>query len=151
MKKKCCGTRLTHQEARDLLTRKGLNKTKLKIEILLELSRAQIPLSVPEIFKGIGSSCNVSTIFRAVTQFKEKNLIQEVNLDEGFIRYELIPTHDAHHHHVRCRTCGVIKNLDECDVSAFENAIAKLGFKEMAHRLEFTGLCSQCWTKKSKL
>ncbi len=151
MDKKCCGSRLTEDKARELLTQNGLSKTRPKIQILMELSRAKKPLSVHEIHGRMDSSCDVSTIFRSMTQFKEKNLIQEVNLDEGFVRYELIHATDSHHHHhhVRCRLCGDIQNLEKCDLTAFEKAIAKLGFREMEHRLEFTGICSRC-SKKEK-
>lgn len=93
------------------------------------------------------ASCDVSTIFRTVTQFKEKSIIREVNLEEGFLRYE-VTFHDDdhhHHHHVMCRLCGDIKNIEECDLKQFEKAISKLGYKLMEHRLEFTGVCSKCF------
>ena len=95
------------------------------------------------------SSCDVSTIFRTITQFKEKNLIQEVNLNEGFFRYEMSTGEEEHHHHhhVQCRVCGDIKNIEQCDLAPFEKAIQKLGFKDMEHRLEFTGVCSKCSKK----
>jgi Fur family ferric uptake transcriptional regulator len=150
MDKKCCHSPLSESGAKDLLTENGLNRTKIKIKILQEISKGDRPLSVPEIHTRLNESCDVSTVFRTITQFKEKSLIQEVNLDEGFFRYEMVSLdthHHHHHHHVRCRVCGDIKNLEKCDLSGFEKAIAKLGFKNMEHRLEFTGLCSKCSKK----
>lgn len=146
MGNKCCHAPLSEEDAREILSDHGLNKTKGKIQILRILSRSERPLSVPEIHGKLDESCDVSTVFRTMTQFKEKNLIREVNLEEGFIRYEIISSEEEshHHHHVRCRRCGDIKNIEHCDLAAFEKAIAKLGFKEMEHRLEFTGLCSKC-------
>lgn len=143
---KCCHTPLSEENAKDILSENGINKTKGKIQILQEISRSQKPLSVTEIHDMLDERCDVSTVFRTITQFKEKNLIREVNLDEGFFRYEMSsPEKDHHHHHhVRCRKCGDIKNIEKCDLAAFEKAIAKLGFKDMEHRLEFTGLCSKC-------
>lgn len=146
MGNKCCHTPLTEEAARELLSDNGINKTKVKISVLETLSRASHPLSVSEIHHLLKESCDVSTIFRTITQFKEKNLIREVNLDEGFFRYEMggVQEHSSHHHHVRCRKCGEIRNIEKCDLKAFEKAIAKLGFKEMEHRLEFSGICSKC-------
>ena len=152
MDKKCCHSPLNEDQAKDLLTHNGLNRTKGKIQIIQAISRSHKPLSVPEIHALLKDECDVSTVFRTITQFKEKNLVREVNLDEGFFRYEMSTgpdhdEHDHHHHHIRCRECGDIKNIEDCDLSAFEKAISKLGFKNMEHRLEFTGLCSRCSKK----
>lgn len=150
MGKHCCHSPLNEDSAKEMLGKSGLNRTKIKVKVLLELSRSDRPLSVYDLHDKLKQSCDVSTIFRTISQFKEKSIIQEVNLDEGFIRYEMVgaPLEDKklnhHHHHVRCRKCGDIRQIEKCDLSAFEKAIAKLGFKEMEHRLEFTGLCSKC-------
>jgi Fur family ferric uptake transcriptional regulator len=146
MSNKCCHSPLSEENAKEILAENGLNKTKVKVNILQEISRSEKPLSVTEIHEKIQESCDVSTVFRTITQFKEKNLIREVNLDEGFFRYESSSQEETHHHHhhVRCRKCGDIRNIEKCDLGAFEKAIAKLGFKDMEHRLEFTGLCSKC-------
>jgi Fur family transcriptional regulator, ferric uptake regulator len=145
MKKKSCHSTLSEELAKELLSENGLNRTKGKIQILQELSQSEIPLSVVEIHSLMDENCDVSTVFRTITQFKEKNLIQEVNLDEGFFRYEMCSTDSHHHHHhVRCRICGDIKLIEQCDLGPFEKSIAKLGFKDMEHRLEFTGICSKC-------
>jgi Fur family ferric uptake transcriptional regulator len=144
---KCCSTHLSDEDAREILSLNGLNKTKGKIKILQVISKSEKPLSVPEIHVLIRESCDLSTIFRTITQFKDKHMVQEVNLEEGFLRYEissLNEDHGHHHHHVRCRVCGDIKNIEKCDLGAFEKAIKKLGFKQMEHRLEFTGICSKC-------
>lgn len=151
---KHCDSPLTEDEVRDILTENGLNRTKVKIHILQEISKSKKPLSVAEIHSSLNEACDVSTIFRSITQFKEKHLIQEVNLDEGFFRYELSSHdhdhgHHHHHHHVRCRICGDIQSIEHCDMGPFEKAIAKLGFSQMEHRLEFTGVCSKC-SKKSR-
>ncbi len=148
MDKNCCHGPLSEEQIKEILSRNGLNRTKVKIQILQEISKSHKPLSVVEIHALIKEGCDVSTVFRTITQFKEKNLILEVNLEEGFFRYEMNSSNETHnnhhHHHVRCRTCGDIQNIEKCDLSAFEKAIAKLGFKKMEHRLEFSGICSRC-------
>lgn len=152
MEKKCCHSPLSEEAVRDILTENGINRTKGKVQILQEISRSPKPLSVPELHALLDESCDVSTIFRTITQFKEKHLIHEVNLDEGFFRYEMSSgekDHHHHHHHVRCRVCGDIKNIEKCDLGPFEKAISKLGFKDMEHRLEFTGVCSKCSKSES--
>lgn len=147
MKKKCCDNHMDTDKAKELLTSNGLNRTKTKVEILVELSKSQTPLSVAEIHQQLGNDCDISTVFRTVGQFKEKGLIKELNLGEDFFRYEVMssdPHHHHHHHHVRCRTCGDIKLIEKCDISIFEKMISKLGYQKMEHYLEFTGVCAKC-------
>ena len=149
MEKHCCHSPLSLDEVKDLLSSRGISRTKAKIQILLKLSKSSKPLSANELYSHFSKTYDLSTIFRTVAQFKEKDLIKEVDLGEGFYRFEFhSPEHghkmDHHHHHVRCRNCGDIKQIERCDLSAFEKAIAKLGFKDMEHRLDFSGLCSKC-------
>lgn len=145
---KCCEHNLDESRVRDLLSLHGLNKTKLKIEILLIISKSKKPISVIEIHKSLSEHCDISTVFRSISQFKDKKLINEVNLEEGFLRYELISNkNNHHHHHIICRGCGDIKNLNECELDIFEKSLKNIGFTELEHKLEFTGLCSKCSKK----
>ena len=148
MKTKCCDSAIDENKAKDLLANNGLNRTKTKVSILVELSKAKAPLSVADIYQELGDeSCDISTVFRTINQFKEKELIREVNLGEDFHRYEMInpdEEHSHHHHHVRCRDCGDIKLIEKCDLAPFEKMISKLGYKKMEHYLEFTGICAKC-------
>jgi len=147
--KHCCEHNVSEDEAKKLLTENGLNRTKVKVGILKIISSSKIPLSVTEISQKINVKCDISTIFRTIAQFKEKGLIRELNLGEDFFRYELIgqgrgPSKSHHHHHVRCRDCGEIKLIEKCDIGVFEKFISKLGYQDMEHYLEFTGICSKC-------
>lgn len=140
---------MNDQKAKELLATNGLNRTKTKTGILVALSGSHSPLSATEIHQQLGDeTCDISTVFRTIGQFKEKEMIKEINLGEGFFRYEIILTDPLkshhHHHHVRCRDCGEIKLIDKCDMSIFEKMIGKLGYHKMEHYLEFTGICSKC-------
>lgn len=149
MKKSCCDNHLSEEKAKEVLSEHGLNRTKTKVGILLALSNSPTPLSAAEIHQQLGDdSCDASTVFRTLGQFKEKNLIKEINLGEDFFRFEMGSAKNDkshhHHHHVRCRSCGEIKLIDKCDMSIFEKMISKLGYQDMQHSLEFTGICSKC-------
>ncbi len=151
MKNNCCDTHLTEDEIQDLLSGHGISRTKIKTQILLTLSKSKEPLSATAIHQLIGQeNCNISTVWRGLKQFHERGIVSEVNLGEDFFRYELknLGSNEHHHHHVRCRICGVIQHLEECDLSEIERKISKLGFNKLEHSLEFTGLCSKCSRKK---
>jgi Fur family ferric uptake transcriptional regulator len=147
MKKTCCAHALTPRDAHELLALHGLNRTEIKTQILVQLSKSKKPLSASELHQKLGAdSCNISSVFRSLTQFQEIGLVRELNLGEDFFRFELVNLEDSHHHHhhVRCRDCGDIKLIENCDLSNFEKMIAKMGFKQTEHTLEFTGVCGKC-------
>lgn len=146
MKKSPCHHSLKPEQAADLLRDNGISRTKTKVAMLEILALSHSPMSVADVHVELGTdSCDVSTVFRTMTQFKEKGLVRELNIGEDFYRYEFIhPEHDHHHHHVRCRVCGDIQALKECDLSIFEKDLKKLGFTELQHNLEFVGTCKRC-------
>jgi Fur family peroxide stress response transcriptional regulator len=144
-----CSHHLSSKEIDSLFESYKINRTKPKLEIVKNLCRAQTPQAVSEIHHNIGGSklCDISTVFRTINQLKEKHLVKEIALAEGFFRYEfsLPGKHLAHHHHhVRCRICGLIKALPFCKLTLYDQTLAKLGFKDLEHHLEFTGLCQKC-------
>lgn len=146
MKKTCCSHKLDLKKAQELLSTHQISRTKIKTHILISLSQSNHPLSVLEIFESFKKdTCDISTVFRTITQFKEKGLVKEINLGESFFRYETINhTSDHHHHHIRCRDCGNIKLIEKCDLSVLEKMVNRLGFKNVEHHLEFIGQCSEC-------
>lgn len=148
MKKASCHHSLSELEAKEILRGHGINRTKVKLSTLTALATSHSPLSIADIHEEIGSqSCDISTVFRTITQFKSKGLVRELNIGEDFCRYEFIkPGHDHHHHHhVRCRSCGDIQALAECDLAIFEKSISRLGFTQLEHNLEFVGTCKKCY------
>lgn len=146
MKKNLCHHSLKPEQAAELLRDNGISRTKAKLAMLEILALSHTPLSVADVHGELGvNTCDVSTVFRTMTQFKEKGLVRELNIGEDFYRYEFVnPEHDHHHHHVRCRVCGDIQALKECDLEIFEKDLRKLGFTELQHNLEFVGTCKRC-------
>ena len=148
MKHNCCDKKLTPEEAGKILKDHGINRTLIKIDLLTHLAKSSSPLSVAELHQKTGKSCDISSIFRSMSQFKEKGIVKEINLGEEFFRYEVAnlegKKHSHHHHHVRCRECGDIKLIEKCDITIFSKMISKLGYTDMEHHLEFTGVCSKC-------
>jgi Fur family ferric uptake transcriptional regulator len=144
-----CNHQLSENKILEILKLHKISKTKIKIKILQAISSSHSPISVVEIHQKIGIKlCNLSTVFRAISTFKNKDILSEINLNEGFCRYELISTRKSlskqHHHHIRCKECNMISTLDQCNLNSFKNEIEKLGFLEVTHHLEFLGICRKC-------
>jgi Fe2+ or Zn2+ uptake regulation protein len=146
-KKNTCHHELTLDAITDILQLHKISKTKIKMKLLEIFSKAHHPLSVLEVYQILGKNlCNLSTVFRAINQFKNKQILQEVDLHEGFYRYEM--SHENletnHHHHIRCTKCGKINSFSGCDLSHLNKVVEKLGFKNIQHHLEFLGICKNC-------
>jgi Fe2+ or Zn2+ uptake regulation protein len=146
-----CSHYLSTTDIDSIFEKHKINRTRPKLEIIKMLSKAKTPRSIAEIHMKIGANklCDISTVFRTINQLKEKGLVREIGLAEGFFRYEFTSQnnqigHHQHHHHVRCRICGIIKTLPFCKLDIFEKTLKKLGFTKMDHHLEFTGLCEKC-------
>lgn len=91
-------------------------------------------------------SVNLSTIYRTLELFEEKNLIIKYDLGEKKYNFSLI-RHD-HHHIVECDSCHKIINLD-CPMKQIEDLITKeTGFHLTEHHLELKGICRECQAEK---
>lgn len=134
-----------HDNIREILHEKGLKATPLR-EKLIEVMKAHHgPMSVEEIKKKLkGIEFDQASLFRSLKKMTEAGIVSQVNLGEGFSRYEYTClTHD-HHHHVMCRLCKDIMVLPFCIPKEFEAWLKKKGFKDIGHRLDFTATCARC-------
>lgn len=129
-------------EVENLLEEIGESKTKTKIAILEFIQLSTAPVSVAQIQEKIPDT-NESTIFRNINKFISKQILKEVDLGEGFRRFELKPS-DHHHHHIICKSCGKIDAIHNCNIAALEKQLVKLGYSNIQHRIEFSGLCNRC-------
>lgn len=87
-------------------------------------------------------SLNLSTVYRTLDLFEEKNLIIRYDLGENKYHFSLV--RHGHHHIVECEKCHKVINLD-CPMKQIEDLITKdTGFKLTEHHLEFKGICKDC-------
>jgi len=132
-------------ETRTLLKNNGKSVTGVRSAILDILRSATSPLSPKQILSLIiMKKPDLATVYRNLSLMKSLGIINSVDLGEGFKRYELNHP-ESHKHHVICRSCGKIEDIEECGLQKLEMRIAKkIGFKIEKHRLEFFGLCALC-------
>lgn len=91
-------------------------------------------------------SLNLSTVYRTLDLFEEKNLIEKYDLGEKKYNYSLI--RHGHHHIVECDRCHKVINLD-CPMKQIEDLITKeTGFHLTEHHLEMKGICRECMEKQ---
>lgn len=91
---------------------------------------------------GIG----LATIYRNIQLLSELNIIEKLNLDDGFTRYELALDEENHrHHHLICNNCNKVIEVKEDLMDSIEKIFDEnYGFLVSDHQTKFFGLCREC-------
>jgi Fur family transcriptional regulator, ferric uptake regulator len=120
-------------------TRKSLVRTALKMKGAF--SAQDLLRALP----GKGRGFDLVTIYRNLHAMENAGLICKADFSDDMARYMVSePGHHHHHHHIICRSCEKVQAVDFCILEAQEQILSKLGFKDIHHRLEFSGLCPGC-------
>lgn len=145
-KRKEVFTHMTSNEEylRDILSKKSLRVTQPRLDILEVLKRNHKPLTIAEIHNKLGKSkIDQATVYRAMDAFLKKRIVASFDFKDNFTRFEMIVDRD-HHHHVICKKCGKVENIEECFSHEIESDLKKKGYTEITHYMEFFGICSNC-------
>ena len=104
------------------------------------------PQTVWQIHTALPDQCDLSTIYRAMHMLESMGMVKRFDFGDGTARFELLGEgDDGHHHHLICRQCSGVVEINECFPTAIEEKIARQnGFTRMTHKLEFFGVCPEC-------
>ena len=135
-------------DLRAKLRGKDRKLTKPREEILELLGKEEHPVTAKTIHEKLTKSCDLVTVYRSLKMLESMNLVKRFDFGDNTARYELICSDDhGHHHHLICKECRTVVEIEECFDPKLESRIAKKhGFKNVTHQLEFFGLCSSCQT-----
>lgn len=130
----------TKSELREL----GIQHTRQRASILELLKSSKTPITINEIKEGLDVDIDLSTIYRTLLLFEEKNLIKKTILQDPLENvYDY--NRQIHKHHLICLKCKKIVNIDDCPLSDYEARVAKnTGFIIQNHQLELYGICPEC-------
>lgn len=132
------------EEFRFLLNSKSQRVTGPRLEILRVLKESRDPMTISEIHGKVkNKNMDLATVYRTVNLFHENNIVCEIDFKDEFKRYELLYDRN-HHHHIVCRKCRKIENVDTCILNELEKFLTEKGYSEITHSLEFFGICSEC-------
>ncbi|HLT23604.1 MAG TPA: Fur family transcriptional regulator [Ignavibacteria bacterium] len=131
-------------ELKEILSEKSLRITQPRLEILKVLKKNHKPLTIAEIQEKLGdSSIDQATVYRTMDAFLKKRIVASYDFKDNFTRFEMIVDRD-HHHHVICKKCGRVENIEECFSHEIEDDLKKKGYSEVTHYMEFFGICEKC-------
>jgi Fur family ferric uptake transcriptional regulator len=130
----------------ETLREQGYRLTPQRLMILSSIHGSDHHISAEEIYAQVCAkypNVNISTVYRTLELLKELGLVTETDLGGGKFRYHSVEK--GHHHHLICRKCGRIFELDEAVLNPVEGAILrKYGFKADLSHLAVFGNCVQC-------
>ncbi len=135
---------------RELLKNNGLKVTSQRVAILEALeSRPDTHLTAEEIFEYVKAShpeIGLATVYRTIQVLSELNLIDKLNLDDGYTRYEIGKDEsEHHHHHLICTKCGVVLKFEDDLLENLEQRIKEtMDFEIVNHEVKLFGCCSNC-------
>ncbi|BCJ94938.1 transcriptional repressor [Anaerocolumna cellulosilytica] len=136
-----------------LLKENGLKVTTQRIEILEALeNRPDKHLTAEEIYECVkekNPDIGLATVYRTIQLLTELNLIDKLNLGDGFVRYEIgrqgSDDKAHHHHHLICLNCGNVLTFQGDLLDTLEHHIQEtMGFEVVDHEVKMFGYCKTC-------
>ena len=138
---------MTNLELKELLKKTDLKATSTRVAILSVLEQSSRPMCAEELLKELPSMDKV-TLYRSLRTFKEKTIIDQVDLRKPSTYYEFSR---SHHHHIVCTTCNLIEDFTDCGVEGIISSLLERSssFDSVnEHALELFGVCSKCSSRQ---
>ena len=139
---KHCDERSTLGELRA----KGFRMTPQRMMVLEAVEASDDHISAEEIFRQAHAKypyLNISTVYRTLELLKNEGLVAESDLGGGRLVYH--PVGKAHHHHLVCRICGGVLDVDEAIFDRLSLELKRLyGFEAVLEHMAIFGTCKKC-------
>lgn len=127
------------------LHRQGLRATRARRAVVAAALGRSRPFTAHELVAALPRTGR-ATVFRTLDLLVRLGVLSRmhaVEAGERCVRYTRCePTH---HHHLRCRACG---RVEEVEIAALERQVARAararGFHAVTHEVEIAGLCPRC-------
>lgn len=88
----------------------------------------------------------IATVYRTIQLFEKMGIVDKVNFDDGFSRYELSRDGGKHnHHHLICLNCHKVMEVQLDLLETLEEQIEiDSKFNIIDHNVKFYGYCEDC-------
>lgn len=127
---------------------KEIKITKGRIEILNILENSENSLSAEKIYqicRDNNMNINLSTIYRTLELFEDKDLIEKITQYDGVFSYKL--KGETHRHHLECDICHKEVEIP-CPMLQIQEMVQNTtGFTLTDHDLVMKGVCEDCKKK----
>ncbi|MBA7651467.1 Ferric uptake regulation protein [subsurface metagenome] len=124
----------------------GYRLTPQRMMVFSAIENSDDHISAEEIYAQVVakySHVNISTVYRTLELLKQLGLVTETDLGGGRVRYH--PMDKGHHHHLVCRECGAIIDLDESVLFSLKDTLLReYKFVADLRHLAVFGRCANC-------
>jgi Fur family ferric uptake transcriptional regulator len=139
----------TYGDTAGQLRRRGYRITPQRMMILSCIEDSDNHITAEDIYAQVvekDPGLNISTVYRTLELLKELGLIYEIDLGEGRVGYH--PEGKGHHHHLICRKCHSITDINESVLFSVKAVLLQaFGFDADLKHLALFGLCEKCRKK----
>jgi Fur family ferric uptake transcriptional regulator len=115
------------------------------IEVLAAEPCALSALDIDERLRKSGRRVGRASVYRALEQLSELDLVHKLDLGAETARYERADPGGDHHHHMVCDRCGKVLPFED---PGLERAVTKVkggaGFEVRDHEIVLHGACKTC-------
>ena len=128
-----------------------LRRSHPRLLIHQELSETKTPLSPQELYRGLlkkEKKVGLTSIYRSLDLFESMGMVFKIR-NGSSVKYKLCELED-HHHHIVCKACGNVVELNFCDISGWSKKVSEsTGYQVIDHQLNFYGFCKSCKPSKT--
>jgi len=132
---------------RAFLKRRGLRLTSVRRDIVEELFSAREHFDARDLLKRLGKThrqISRASLYRTLGLLVSAGLLSQINLGEGFFRYES-RLGQVHHDHLLCLGCGRIIEFSSARLEALQSKVCRVrSFRSVGHSLQIRGYCRDC-------
>jgi len=133
----------------EILKEKNIKITKGRIAILNILKNSESSLSaekIHQIYRCNDTNINLSTVYRTLELFEEKELVEKITLNDAVFSYKL--KGKTHRHHLECDICHKEVEIPCPMLQVQEMVQNSTGFTLTDHDLVMKGVCKECKKKQ---
>lgn len=145
-----CYNHFMEKSSREILSEKNISITNPRIDVLEQLLKYKKPMSIEELQDILKGQVATSTLYRVLNDLKNINVVAEFITPENTTMIELSLHEDEHHHHLFCKTCGDVVDIElslgfeQKLLNEIKSIEKNLFFTIEEHGLELFGECSEC-------
>jgi len=125
---------------------KKLRLSHPRLLIYQVLSDTKTPLSPQELYQILlkkQKRIGLTSIYRSLDLFESMGMVFKI-INGSSMKYKLCEIED-HHHHIICKACGSVVELNFCDISDWSKKVTEsTGYQVIDHQLNFYGFCKAC-------
>jgi Fur family peroxide stress response transcriptional regulator len=131
-------------EVVQILKQRGLRVTPQRFAVYANLRSRNDHPTVENLLEAINAeapTASQATVYSALQALRDANLVRDVLLEEGVVRYD---ANVDPHHHFRCRCCGAIEDIAWDTFAAVSLEALRPGLQGERYEVTVSGVCDRC-------